>query len=103
MDEMKELSVTPLTCLTGTILLDENQDRLMPYDIFNWQGDLTSVTIGQWTAENGFTWKVGENVIWPDSTTLPVTSATVLPGVPSGGPPPCSPGFDYSVALNGCQ
>eukprot|EP00930_Biecheleria_cincta_P092607 TRINITY_DN8259_c0_g2_i2.p1 TRINITY_DN8259_c0_g2~~TRINITY_DN8259_c0_g2_i2.p1 ORF type:complete len:1211 (+),score=137.59 TRINITY_DN8259_c0_g2_i2:532-3633(+) len=106
MEELQQLADPTkfFQCLSGEIAFDANQERLMGMDVFNWHsGQLAGVRVGSWRKARGFSWEIGETVVWPSGDQMKITNSYHLPGLPSGLPPVCSPGFVYDVQASGCM
>jgi len=82
-------------CLTGYVTLDEKHDRRMGMSYFNLHaGSLAPVQVVTWSPSTGYTWVIGETLVWPSSWNGTITDSAGPPFIPSGNPPECAAGFE---------
>lgn len=108
LEELKGFSKpeNAIDCLSGMIQLDENQDRPLPMNFFNYQrpDDLNAVKVASWNQRDGVQWELGMVVHWPSGETSEVLDAAEGPVTkPSGAVPVCTGDTVFRFESQRCE
>ncbi|CAK0805414.1 unnamed protein product [Prorocentrum cordatum] len=105
LSEMRRLSEPnqSFDCLSGELTYNEDQERILPMDFFNWQsGSLEASRVARWSLTSGYAWQIGQEIQWPGGARAVIQDAAHPPSLPSGALPECGADEYYSTAEQQC-